>query len=122
MKRYLQLLLLCIVLVCSSCSSTTKSMKNPLSYVELERGDFDLSEQKTAKAKQKERRGSDGFIADARRKTHPKTIVLATNRVPMARILSQDEATSLRNLSKRLPALCDTILRPFSYLFSRFHL
>ena len=41
--------------------------------------------------------------------------ILVTNGVPMARhglILSQDEATSLRNISRYLPDLRDTIFCP----------
>ena len=40
-----------IALAIQSCTTTQKSIKNPASYVELERSDFTLSEQKSATAK-----------------------------------------------------------------------
>ena len=40
-----------LVVTISSCTTTQKSIKNPASYVELERSDFTLSEQKSATSK-----------------------------------------------------------------------
>ena len=40
-----------VVVTISSCTTTQKSIKNPASYVELERSDFTLSEQKSASSK-----------------------------------------------------------------------
>jgi hypothetical protein len=46
--RY-SLFLLCLLMF-ASCTSVHKTIKQPTSYVELERDDFDLSDQKTAEA------------------------------------------------------------------------
>ena len=48
MKNFLFFFIACLIL--TSCSMTSKTMKEPFSKIELERDDFTLSGQKTAKA------------------------------------------------------------------------
>ena len=50
MRNFLQFLFFALIITFSSCTSVHKTIKQPASYVELDRDDFTLSEQETAEA------------------------------------------------------------------------
>jgi hypothetical protein len=50
MKKLFTIISLSLIVGMSACTSIHKTTKQPYSHVQLERGDFDLSKQKTASA------------------------------------------------------------------------